>query len=466
MKNETYERSTDLPASAREAFEWHLRPGALRRLMPPWENARVVRGAGPTERLEKGARQTIRLRVGPVSVDWIAEIADVQPDRTFFVDRQVEGPFKTWTHRHVVAADGRGESSLTDSIEYALPIGRLGSLFGGRVAKRKLERMFAWRHRITRMDLAAHEAARAEGFTARRIAVTGAGGLVGRALCSFLRTGGHEVLELVRRAPEAEHEVEWSPREGTVDHARLEGIDGLVHLAGEPIFALRWTDEKKREIEESRVLGTRAIVNAIDAMERPPGVLVSASAIGYYGDRGDEMLTEDARPGEGFLAETCQAWEAEVRSLREGVREVRARLGPVLDPGGGALSMMLPAFKAGVGGKLGNGSQWFPWIGLDDTVRALHFALYHSPLEGPVNFVAPGEVRNEEFVKTLGSVLGRPAVLPAPRFALRAAMGTEQAKEMLLASVRVVPAKLREHGFRFSYPELRGVLKHSSGRSV
>ena len=466
MKTETYERSIDLPASAREAFEWHLRPGALRRLMPPWENARVIAGAGPTERLEKGARQTIRLRIGPVPVRWVAEIADVQPDRTFFVDRQVDGPFHSWTHRHGMSAKGKDASQLTDSIEFALPLGRLGSLFGRGAAQRKLERAFAWRHRVTCADLAAHGVARAAGFSGKRIAVTGAGGLVGRAFCSFLRTGGHEVLELVRRAPNASHEVEWNPRGGTVDHARLEGIDGLVHLAGEPIFALRWSEAKKRKIVESRVLGTRTIVDAIGEMERPPEVLVNASAIGFYGDRGDELLTEDAGGGTGFLAETCEAWEAEVRAVREDVREVRARLGPVLDPGGGALEMMAPAFKACAGGPLGDGQQWFPWIALDDVVHALHFALYERTLSGPANFVAPGEVRNKELARTLGSVLRRPAVIPVPRFALRGLIGKAQAEEMLLASVRTVPAKLQELGFRFLHPDLRGALKHSLGRSV
>ena len=466
MKTETYERATDLPVSAREAFEWHLRPGALRRLMPPWENARVIAGAGPTERLEKGARQTIRLRIGPVPVRWVAEIADVQPDRTFFVDRQVDGPFRSWIHRHDLASRGKDASRLSDSIEYAPPMGRLGSLVGGRSIRRKLDRTFAWRHRVTHADLAAHEAARRSGYVVKKIAVTGAGGLVGRALCSFLRTGGHDVLELVRRTPVADHEVQWNPREGTVDHARLEGIDGLVHLAGEPIFALRWTEAKKRKIVESRVQGTRAIVAAIGALERPPEVLVNASAIGYYGDRGDELLTEEAAPGNGFLAETCEAWEAEVRAVPNGVREVRARTGVVLDPGGGALAKMLPAFKACVGGPLGDGGQWFPWLALDDMVRALHFALFERGLTGATNFVAPGEVRNKEFARILGSVLGRPAVLPVPRFALRAGLGRGQADQMLLASVRTVPAKLQELGFRFSYPDLRGALKHSLGRSV
>lgn len=466
MAIKTFQRSTDSPASARETFEWHVRPGALRRLLAPWERARVIEGGGPTERLEKGNRQTIQLGVGPVKLRWVAEIADVQPDKLFFIDRQVSGPFKSWIHRHEIGTKGKDASKLTDSIEFALPFGPLGGLFGGGHVTRKLTRMFAWRHRTMVHDLRCHAAGRAAGFQSKTIAISGAGGLVGRSLAAFLRTGGHTVLELVRRAPKGDHEVQWSPTEGTVDHARLEGVDAIVHLAGEPVVGLRWTDEKKRKVTESRVLGTRAIVRAIGEMERPPKVLVCASAVGIYGDRGDEVLTEDSAPGAGFLSDTCAAWEDEVKAVPAGVREVRMRLGVVLDAGGGALKSMLPAFSMGVGGRLGSGRQWFPWVGLDDVVAAMHFALYHDGLAGPANLVAPGEVQNSTFTKALGSVLRRPTVLPAPKFVLRMGLGRQQADEMLLGSVRVQPTKLLSTGFLFTYPEVCGSLKHSLGREV
>lgn len=466
MATQSFERSVASPASARETFEWHVRPGALRRLLPPWDSASVIEGGGPTERLEKGARQTIRVGVGPVGLRWVAEIADLQPERTFFVDRQVSGPFKSWNHRHEVSADGASTSTLADRIEYALPAGPLGRLLGGGAVRSKLERMFAWRHRVMVNDLRAHARAAETGFTGRRIAITGASGLIGRTLAAFLRTGGHEVLELVRRAPRAPHEVRWDPAAGTVDVAALEGVDGIVHLAGESIFGLRWTAEKKRRIADSRVGGTRAIVAAINAMERPPEVLVSASAIGMYGDRGDEVLTESSAPGVGFLAETCQAWEAEVAALRDDVREVRGRLGVVLDAGGGALDTMLPAFKLGAGGRLGSGEQWFPWITLDDAVGAFHAALHDVRLRGPVNLVAPGEVTNASFTKALGRTLRRPTIVPAPAFAMRLALGAEQADEMLLASVRVKPAALEAIEFPFAHGDLERALGHALGRSL
>lgn len=464
MSVQQFERSIPCPASARETFEWHLRPGALRRLLPPWDSARVVSGSGPEEHLEKGARTVLRVGVGPLGIDWTAEIADVQADRTFFIDRQVSGPFKSWVHRHEVASTGRSESTLTDRIAYELPLGPLGRMFGGGMVRTKLERMFAWRHRVLLHDLDLHARAREAGFESKTIAITGASGLLGRTLAAFLRTGGHRVLELVRREPRAVHEVRWDPAAGTVDHAQLEGVDAVVHLAGESIFGLRWSAEKKRRIVDSRVKGTRAIVDAIGRLESPPAVFVAASAIGFYGDRDEEELTEEAPLGTGFLAETCAAWEAETEAVPAGVRAVKMRLGVVLDPGGGALRMMLPAFRSGGGGRLASGKQWFPWVVLDDVIGAMHRAMFDGSLAGPVNLVAPGKVRNSEFSRTLGRALARPALLPVPRFALRAALGAEQADEMLLASVRVKPAALQRSGFTFRYPELSAALAHALGR--
>lgn len=330
----------------------------------------------------------------------------------------------------------------------------------------KLERMFAWRHRVFVGDVRAHAEAREVGFERKTIAITGASGLVGSTLAAFLRTGGHRVLELVRRAPTAPHEVRWDPAGGTVDTARLEGVDAIVHLAGESIFGLRWTGEKKERIARSRVVGTRTLVDAIGRMEEPPGVLVAASAIGWYGDRGEEQLPETAPRGEGFLADTCAEWEGEVDRLRPGVRAVKMRLGVVLDAGGGALATMLPAFTLGLGGRLGSGRQWFPWIALDDVVGAMHLAMYRPSMEGPVNLVAPGQVRNAEFTRSMGRVLRRPTIFPVPRPALRLALGSEQADEMLLSSVRVVPEALQREGYGFRYPEVDAALGHALGRTT
>jgi hypothetical protein len=245
-----------------------------------------------------------------------------------------------------------------------------------------------------------------------------------------------------------------------VDLEALRGVDAVVHLAGESIAEGRWTAEKKRRIRESRVEGTRAIAAAMASLEPRPRVLVAASAIGYYGDRGATQLDEASRPGEGFLVEVCQAWEAATASAQEaGIRVVNGRLGVVLSRHGGALARMLTPFMLGAGGKIGGGKQYMSWITLDDAARAFAFALENDRLTGPANFVSPNPVSNAEFTKTLGRVLRRPTILPMPAMAARAAFG-QMADELLLASARVTPARLTEARFSFEYPQLEEALRH------
>ena len=235
----------------------------------------------------------------------------------------------------------------------------------------------------------------------------------------------------------------------------------MVHLAGENVAGGRWTKARKARIRDSRVLGTRLLAETLAKLARPPRVLVSASAIGYYGDRGDEMVDETAPPGDGFLADVCKAWEAETKPAEDAaIRVVRVRIGVVLAERGGALEKMLTPFKLGLGGRIGDGQQWMPWVAIDDLVRAIRFALDTGTLTGAVNAVAPRPVRNREFTDTLGQVLGRPTVLPVPPLALKAALGGQMAEEMLLGGARVIPRALDEAGFSFAYPELEGALRH------
>lgn len=294
-----------------------------------------------------------------------------------------------------------------------------------------------------------------------RVAITGASGLIGRALAAALRRDGHEVTRLVRsraaaREPDA---VYWSVAERRVDAAGLEGHDAVVHLAGESLIGL-WTRSKRRRIRESRVFGTELLARTLAALERPPGALLSGSAIGYYGDRPpDEPLDESAGPGAGFLAELALEWEAAAgAAAAAGVRVALLRTGLVLSREGGALGPMLPLFKLGLGGRLGSGRQVWSWIALEDEVDAIRHILDHDTLAGPVNLVAPSPVSNAEFTRTLGRVLDRPTIFAAPELAIRAVAG-EMAEEMLLAGQRVVPRKLLESGYRFRHPELEGALR-------
>lgn len=299
-----------------------------------------------------------------------------------------------------------------------------------------------------------------------KIAVSGSSGLVGSALVSFLSAGGHRVSRLVRSKPQpGSADVHWDPAAGSVDAAGLEGLDAVVHLAGENI-AGRWTPEKKARIRDSRVKGTRLLTETLARLKQAPKVLVSASAIGYYGHRGDEALREDSPSGSGFLAEVCREWEAAAQpAAQKGIRVVSLRIGVVLSPAGGALARMLPPFRLGLGGKIGSGRQYMSWIGIDDLAGVIHHAVTNESLRGAVNAVAPRPVTNQEFTKTLGRVLGRPTIFPMPAFAARLAFG-EMADELLLASTRVEPARLAVSGYIFRNPDLEGALRHLLGKTA
>ncbi len=293
------------------------------------------------------------------------------------------------------------------------------------------------------------------------VLISGATGFLGGTLIPELEAGGHRVTRLTR-SPKSADDLGWDPEARTIDD--LEGTDAVVHLAGESIAEGRWTPEKKRRILESRRKGTRLLSEAIAALSAPPSVMVSASAVGYYGDRGNELLTEESGPGSGFLAEVCRDWEAAAEPAREaGIRVVHPRVGIVLSTKGGALGATLPIFKLGLGGKVGSGRQYWSWVTLDDVVGAFVHALTNESVSGPVNVGSPNPLTNAEYTKVLGRVLNRPTIFPVPAPAARIVLG-EVADELLLASQRMQPARLQETGYAFRHPDLEGALRHVLGR--
>ena len=461
VADESYTKRTRIEAPAAEVFRWHERPGALDRLTPPWENVRVIQRP---ESLRDGARAILEMKIGPLRKRWVAEHFDYQAGRQF-CDRQLSGPFAAWTHRHLVEPDGDDACHLIDEITYRLPGGGLGRAVGGKLTRRKIERMFAYRHAITREDIMAHQNAPKETM---RILMAGSSGLVGSALVPFLEGGGHEVIRLVRgeqsEGRDDDQTRQWNPDEKKLDPAVFEGVDAVVHLGGVSIAEGRWNEQKKKAIRESRVRSTALLAETMAAMDAPPETFLCASAIGYYGDRGDERLTEESAIGRGFLPVVCGAWEGACEpARRKGIRVVNTRLGMILSPKGGALEKMLLPFKLGGGGVVGSGRQYWSWIALDDVVRSMHFLLNENSLDGAVNLTAPNPVTNREFTKVFGKVLGRPTILPVPKFAARIALG-EMADALLLASARVEPARLRDAGYEFRFRDLESALRHLLGR--
>lgn len=297
-----------------------------------------------------------------------------------------------------------------------------------------------------------------------KVLITGSTGLIGSALVPFLTAGGHEVTRLVRSEPrEGGSEFQWDPDAGEIDPGAFAGTDAVVHLAGENISG-RWTEAKKARILESRVGGTRTVAQALAGLSEPPKVLVGSSAVGYYGDRGDEVLAEESSSGSLFLSEVCRQWEAATEpAAKKGIRVVNLRTAPVLTPAGGPLAQLLTPFRLGLGGVVGSGRQYFPWITIDDLIGAIHHALITDSVRGPVNAAAPQQVTNHEFTKTLGRVLGRPTLFPLPAFAARLAFG-EVADELLLASQRVEPVRLLASGYRFRFSDLEAALRHLLGK--
>lgn len=449
--------TSTIPSSAAAAYRWHARPGAFERLTPPWVNVQVLEREGSIE----SGRVQLRFSFGPLSLDWLAEHYDGAPGQEFR-DRLVRGPLPHWEHAHrFVALDG-DECRMEDEIHYELPrfLGPASGAFDAMFVRPRLVQLFAYRHRIVRGDLAVHQNLSTRPL---HVLVSGASGLVGSVLCPFLTAGGHRVSRLVRREACAADEVGWDPASGALALPTESHCDVVVHLAGANIARGRWNEARKEEIRASRTDATRKLAEALARMRSKPKVLVCASAIGFYGHRGSEALDETAPAGKGFLADVCRAWEnATEPARRAGIRVVNLRIGVVLTPAGGALAQMLPLFRLGIGGRIGSGAQYVSWIAPDDLCAAILHCAALDTLSGPVNAVAPNPVTNAELSRTLARVLHRPALLPTPAVALRAALG-EMAEELLLSSTRVWPRQLLESGFRFQYPDLEAALRHVLG---
>lgn len=429
-------------ASAEELWDYHNTPGIFARIQPPWQKVDVQL---MPERLTEGAQARFRLRTGPLALTWHALHEDVQPGMGF-ADRQTQGPFAYWRHEHVFKQAYRG-CLLRDRIKFKLPLEPLSLIAHGPV-RTQLQRMFGYRHRITKMDLERqHSVFAGPPRRALTVAITGMTGMIGSALATFLRWRGHKVVGISRSAREGW--IQWQPEQGVLHADDLEGIDAIVHLAGENLASGRWSEQRKQSILDSRVHTTRLLVGTIGKMSRPPQTFISASGV-HAG-------------GSGFLGKVCDAWESASAELENtATRRVLLRLGVVLHPTGGALAKMLPAFQLGLGGPIGGGRQRMPWISLEDTVDIITLALERDDFRGPVELVAPVQATQGELATALGQVLRRPSLLPLPAFAVKILFG-EMGEATILGDCVAKPEVLLSHGYPFRWPNLNQLLRHVLG---
>lgn len=426
-------------------FSWHERPGAITRLMPPWQPLDVLEEATSV----RDGRAELRLP-GGLRLTATHDPSGYDPPHRFTDVLTSPLPGLRWRHTHGFTAETQESTLVTDVVDTQVP-------------ERLLRPMFGYRHRQLSHDLAAHAWARALCPDPLTVAITGSSGLVGSALAALLTTGGHRAIRLVRRAPRHTGERRWRPDDP--DSALLDQVDAVVHLAGASIGG-RFTAARKEAVARSRVGPTRGLAQLAATRPSRLRAFVAASAVGIYGsDRGGEILTESSERGDGFLADVAAAWEdACVPAEAAGVRVVRVRTGIVQSPRGGMLRLMRPLFLAGLGGPLSDGTQWLPWIGLDDLLDIYLRAVTDPALSGPVNAVAPEELRNADYARILGRVLNRPARLNVPAVGPRLLLGAEGATELAQASQRVHPVALTAVAHPFRFPGLEGALRHSLGR--
>ncbi|MBU2647213.1 TIGR01777 family oxidoreductase [bacterium] len=439
-------------------FGWHAREGAIERLSPPWDPIQVIHKSGG---IKTGATVILGMKEGPVRYHWHALHTDYEENR-MFRDIETRGPLSSWVHTHRFESLDGNRSSLEDTIEYKPFFAPITGLMADFFVRKRLSRIFAWRHRTTAADLELHQ--RFQHLPRKKVLISGASGVLGRKLIPFLTTGGHSVLTLVRRQPQTATEIFWDPARGILNADDLVGVDAVIHLSGENVGEGRWTAEKRRRIIESRVSTTYLLAERVSSLNPKPGVFISASATGIYGDRKDDCLSEDEIAGNGFLATVCDHWENAVQpALDNGMRTALMRIGVVLTPEGGALQKLLLPYQMGLGGRMGSGKQYISWIGIDDALAAFYWALMNEDISGPVNVVSPNPVTYLDFTRTLASVLSRPAVLPFPAFLIKLFFG-QMGVEGILFSTRAKPTRLLDTGFNFRHSNLEEVFKHVLGK--
>ena len=465
MATSIYKSELEVPVPVDQLFSWHENPGAFERLTPPFEPVKVKKRKGGID----GGEVHLQMKLGPIPLPWVARHHDYIKNEQF-LDEQVSGPFASWNHAHLFEKIDAKSSKLIDKIDYKLPFGTVGKTFGGAFAEQKIKQMFAYRRNITKNDLVSQS--KYSGLPLN-IAVTGGSGLIGSQLKPYLTTAGHSVENIVRGRPQ-KGELSWNLENKTMSN--LSGKDVVVHLAGEPIskplggmVPLPWTKWKRNEILKSRVEGTKLISEHIASLNNPPKVMICASAVGYYGDRGEDLLSESEESGDDYFSHVVSEWEKAAQpAIDAGIRVVFLRIAPVMSPLGGALQVLGNAARLGSSPPVAGGKQWWSWISLDDVVDVIYHSIINEKLSGPVNVASPNPVRQKEWASTLARVIwGRfgplTGLIPVPGFVLKSVLG-EFGDVLALSSIKIDSSKLLDSGYKFRFENLEDCFRHLLGK--
>jgi len=459
----TYEHLATYNAPVEDVWAWYDSPGAFRRIMPEWEGIQPVEAGA----LVDNATTRFRIRLGPLRPMWVARHYGVVSGEVFH-DVMEKGPFGKWDHEHRFLPVDATSSQIKDTIDWKLPLHPLTFWTAPFTVKGRMNQMFAYRTLRVQNDLA--RIAQFADRPRQRILVSGSTGLIGMQLCAFLAAAGHEITRLVRQTTvlpsdaTKDNVITWNDRTGEVIEGDLNGFDTVIHLAGAGIGDKRWSAKRKTLIQESRTIPTAHLSTLLAGLERPPAAFLCGSAIGFYGNRGEEVLDENSESGTNFLAEICRTWESAAQpAVDAGIRTVWLRTGLVTTPMGGALQKLLLPTLLGGGGPAGGGRQYYSWISLDDQIYAIHHLMMTEGCEGPYNLTSPNPVPQKKFAKVLGRVLRRPAFAPAPGFVLRIMLG-EMAQALVLDGQRVQPNRLLESGYTFQHASLESCLRQCLGR--
>ena len=458
-----FQHTAQFPVPVEDLWAWYDSPGAFRRIMPEWEGIQPVEAGA----LVDDARTCFRIRLGPLRPMWVARHHGVKAGEVFN-DVMEKGPFGAWDHEHRFVGVDASNSELCDTVQWRLPFHPLTFWTAPFTVKGRLNQMFAYRTDRVQSDLR-----RIKDFAhlpRQKVLVSGSTGLIGLQLCAFLAAAGHEVTRLVRPTTvlpddaKIDDVVVWDDRTGEILEGDLNGFDTVIHLAGAGIGDKRWNAKRKDVIVTSRTVPTDHLARILASLKQPPAAFLCGSAIGFYGDRGDEELDETSAPGTNFLAQTCTAWEAAAQpAIDAGIRTVFLRTGIVTTPMGGALQKLLLPAKFGAGGPAGGGKQHYSWISLADQIYAVHHLMMSAACEGVYNLTAPEPVTQKTYAKILGRVLCRPAFAPAPGFVLRLMLG-EMAQALVLDGQKVLPKRLLDSGYTFEHPDLEACLRQCLGR--